>query len=69
LGDICVGAAVAVKKTCRLGLLTGIAMSLCYLAGAALITPELWIEPLGSLVKTVPAIILMLTALAILDDR
>lgn len=27
LGDICVGAAVAVKKTCRLGLLTGIAMS------------------------------------------
>ena len=69
LGDICVGAAVAVRKTCRWGLLAGIAISLGYLAGAVLIAPELWIEPLGSLVKTVPAIVLMLTALAILDDR
>jgi hypothetical protein len=29
----------------------------------------MWIEPLGALVKTVPAIVLMLVALAILDDR
>lgn len=69
LGDILVGTVIAARKTCRLGLLAGIAISLGYLAGAVLIAPELWIEPLGSLVKTVPAIILMLTALAILDDR
>ena len=36
---------------------------------SVVIAPELLIEPLGSLVKTVPTIILMLTALAILDDR
>jgi uncharacterized protein YbjT (DUF2867 family) len=69
LADICIGAAVAARRTCRLGLLAGIAVSLGYLVGAILISPELWIEPLGSLVKTVPAIVLMLTALAILEDR
>jgi hypothetical protein len=39
------------------------------MVGAALIAPDLWIEPLGALVKTGPAIVLMLVALAILDDR
>jgi hypothetical protein len=29
----------------------------------------MWIEPLGALVKTAPAIVLMMVALAILDDR
>jgi len=33
------------------------------------LTPEMWIEPLGALVKTGPAIILMLVALAIDKDR
>ncbi|MEA2756264.1 MAG: hypothetical protein QOJ54_2553 [Aliidongia sp.] len=69
LSDICVGAAIAVRKTCRRGLLAGIAISLGYMAGAVLVAPELWIEPLGALVKTGPAIILMLVGLAILDDR
>jgi uncharacterized protein YbjT (DUF2867 family) len=69
LGDICVGAAIAVRKTCCMGLLGGIVISVCYLVGAVLVAPDLWIEPLGSLVKTGPTIILMLVALAILDDR
>ena len=37
--------------------------------GAAILTPDLWIEPLGALVKTGPAIVLMLVALLILDNR
>jgi len=32
-------------------------------------TPDLWIEPLGALVKTFPAMVLMLVALAILESR
>jgi hypothetical protein len=47
----------------------GIGVSFFYMAGAAVITPEMWIEPLGALVKTVPAIVLMLVALAIMKDR
>ena len=39
------------------------------MASAALITPEMWIEPLGALVKTGPAIVLMAVARAILDER
>jgi hypothetical protein len=69
LGDIGVGVAIAIRKTCRLGLLTGIAISLFYMIGAAVLAPDLWIEPLGALVKTAPAIALMLAALAILNDR
>jgi hypothetical protein len=33
------------------------------------LTPDLWIEPLGALVKTGPAIVLMLMALAMADSR
>jgi hypothetical protein len=29
----------------------------------------MWIEPLGALVKTIPAIVLMLVAFAMLEDR
>jgi uncharacterized protein YbjT (DUF2867 family) len=69
LVDIAIGLLIAVRKTCRAGLLAGIGVSICYMIGAAAITPELWIEPLGALVKTGPAIVLMLVALAVLDDR
>jgi uncharacterized protein YbjT (DUF2867 family) len=67
--DIGIGVAIAFRRSCRAGLIAGIGVSLFYMAGAALITPELWIEPLGALVKTGPAIALMLVALATLEAR
>ena len=67
--DIVVGALIAIRRTARAGLWTGIAVSVGYMAGATLLAPELWLEPLGSLVKTVPATVLALLALATLDDR
>ncbi len=67
--DITVGLAIAFQPTCRAGLLAGIGVSLLYMTGAAVLTPEMWIEPLGALVKTGPAIVLMVTALAMLEDR
>jgi uncharacterized protein YbjT (DUF2867 family) len=69
LADIGIGALVAHRRTCRAGLWAGIGLSLFYMAGAAILTPDLWVEPLGALVKTGPAIVLMLVALAVLDDR
>jgi uncharacterized protein YbjT (DUF2867 family) len=69
LVDIGVGLAIAVRRTCRAGLVAGIAVSLAYMAGAAILTPDLWAEPLGALVKTGPAIVLMVVALAILEAR
>jgi len=67
--DISVGLLIAFRRTSRIGLIAGIAVSLGYMAGSAIIAPDLWVEPLGALVKTGPAIVLMLFCLAILDDR
>lgn len=67
--DFLVGVVIAFKRTSRLGLFAGIVVSLFYMISAAILTPDLWAEPLGALVKTFPAIVLMLVALAISDDR
>ncbi|MBN9546860.1 MAG: SDR family oxidoreductase [Alphaproteobacteria bacterium] len=67
--DMSVGILTAFRRTSRLGLVAGIGLSLSYMVLAAILTPELWVEPLGALVKTGPAIILMLVALALSDDR
>jgi hypothetical protein len=69
LVDISIGLAIAFRSTCRAGLVAGIVVSLFYMIGAAVVTPEMWIEPLGALVKTGPAIVLMVVALAMLEDR
>jgi uncharacterized protein YbjT (DUF2867 family) len=67
--DMSVGVLIAFRGTCATGLVAGIVLSLGYMAGCAILTPDLWIEPLGALVKTGPAIILMLVALMTLDNR
>ena len=67
--DISIGLMIGIRRTSPIGLTAGILVSLGYMAGAAVITPDLWLEPLGALVKTGPAIVLMLFSLATLDDR
>jgi uncharacterized protein YbjT (DUF2867 family) len=69
LMDIGVGVLIAFRRTCAIGLIAGMFVSLGYMAGTAILTPDLWIEPLGALVKTGPAIVLMLVALLMLDGR
>jgi uncharacterized protein YbjT (DUF2867 family) len=69
LMDMSIGVLIAFRRTCAIGLVAGILASLGYMVGAAILTPDLWIEPLGALVKTGPAIVLMLVALLILDNR
>jgi uncharacterized protein YbjT (DUF2867 family) len=64
-----IGVLIAFRRTSAFGLVAGIMASLGYMAGAAILTPDLWIEPLGALVKTGPAIVLMLVALLTLDNR
>lgn len=67
--DFAVGAAIACRRTSCWGMRAGIAVSLFYMISAAILTPDLWVEPLGALVKTFPAIILMIVGLAITDER
>jgi uncharacterized protein YbjT (DUF2867 family) len=69
LMDMSIGVLIAFRRTAAIGLIAGIFASLGYMFGAAILTPDLWIEPLGALVKTGPAIVLMLVALLMLDNR
>ena len=69
LMDMSIGVLIAFRRSCAAGLVAGIVVSLGYVVGIAILTPELWIEPLGALVKTGPAIVLMLVALLTLDNR
>jgi uncharacterized protein YbjT (DUF2867 family) len=69
LMDMSIGVLIAFRRTAAVGLVAGIIASLGYMFSAAILTPDLWIEPLGALVKTGPAIVLMLVALLMLDNR
>jgi uncharacterized protein YbjT (DUF2867 family) len=69
LMDVSIGVLIGFRCTAAFGLVAGIIASLGYMAGSAILTPDLWIEPVGALVKTGPAIVLMLVALLILDNR
>jgi hypothetical protein len=46
-----------------------IALTLAYLAGGTLLAPDLWADPLGPLVKAVPALVLAIFVLAVAEDR
>ena len=69
LADILLGAGVLVRRFAPLALIGMIVVSLAYLGAATVLAPGLWADPLGPLVKVVPAIVLALVALAILDER
>jgi len=69
LMDMSIGVLIAIRRAAAFGLVAGIVASLGYMFGSAILTPDLWIEPLGALVKTGPAIVLMLVALLMLDNR
>lgn len=69
LADIVIAALVAFRNTAPLALKAMIAVTAAYLLGATLWLPQLWTDPLGPLVKSVPAAVLALGVLAIMDER
>ena len=69
LVDLLLGLAVCHKRSARLALQAMVIVPLAYLVGATLWRPDLWSDPLGPLVKVVPAAVLACLALAIMDER
>lgn len=67
--DLALGAAAAFRRTFVPAAVGMIAVTLGYLAAATILTPDLWLDPLGPLVKTLPALVLALVAIAIAGDR
>ncbi|MCB1383611.1 MAG: SDR family oxidoreductase [Notoacmeibacter sp.] len=69
LADIALGAAVLWRVWAARALQGMMVLSLAYLVAATILTPALWLDPLGPLVKVVPSILLAAVTLAILDER
>ena len=67
--DIALGAGILVRRWMRAAALGMVAVTLGYLAGASLFAPDLWLDPLGPMVKTIPAAVLALVVLAVAEER
>jgi len=64
--DLAVGAGALVRKMARPACLAMVAVTAAYLLGGTFVKPELWMDPLGPYVKTVPAAMLaMMTAVLV----
>ena len=69
LVDIALAALVCFRRTAPAALIGMLAVSAAYLLAATVVRPDLWLDPLGALVKTVPAALLALATLAVMDER
>jgi uncharacterized protein YbjT (DUF2867 family) len=67
--DIALGLLTLYRPRARQALIGQIGLASAYLIGGTLLAPALWADPLGPYVKILPAILLSLAALAILEER
>lgn len=67
--DILLGLAVTVRATAKLACAGMIATTVAYLVAGSALTPGLWLDPLGPFVKVVPAAMLTLLTLPLLEER
>jgi hypothetical protein len=69
VADIVLGLLVLVRRFAQRACLAMAALSLGYLAAATVLAPQLWADPLGPLLKVLPAIMLALVAAALVGER
>jgi len=67
--DLLLGAAILFRRKARGACLGMAVVTLCYLAAGTTLRPDLWADPLGPLVKTVPAMVLALVTALVLEER
>jgi hypothetical protein len=67
--DVALGLGILVKVTAARAALGMILVALAYLTGGTLVAPDLWLDPLGPLVKAIPAMALAVVVLALEGDR
>lgn len=69
LVDIALGLAILWRSWAVRACMAQVGVALLYLVSASLLVPELWSDPLGPLVKVLPAMTLSLTAIPMLERR
>lgn len=67
--DIAIGLAIFVRPWTRAAAWAAILVSLLYLAAGTMLTPQLWIDPLGPFIKVLPGMALALTVAALAQER
>lgn len=67
--DIAIGAALLWRRHAARACIAMIVVSLIYLVSASYFTPQLWLDPLGPLVKVIPVILSAALLRAMLEDR
>jgi len=67
--DLALGILVCFRRSAASALKAMVVVTAGYLVAATLLRPDLWADPLGPLVKTIPAAVLAIVALAMMDDR
>ncbi len=67
--DIALGLGILIRKFAKVACGLMIFVSVIYLVSAAMITPQLWSDPLGPMIKVLPAIILAQIAHVSLENR
>lgn len=69
VADIVLALLLAHRRTAALALKGMLLVTAGYLVGGAIVRPDLWLDPLGPLIKSIPAAVLALAALAVLEER
>lgn len=69
LADLAVGLGILFRPAMPVALKAGTVLALAYLAGSLLVRPDLWLDPLGPMLKVVPIVALSLACLAMSGER
>ena len=67
--DVGLALAVCLRATAPSALKGMVLVCTCYLVGGSIFRPDLWLDPLGPFVKILPAAMLALMTLAVMDER
>ncbi|MGP6088236.1 SDR family oxidoreductase [Antarctobacter jejuensis] len=67
--DLALALSILYRPTARLACLEMVGVSLIYLVSATIFTPAMWADPLGPLVKVLPAMVLALVTWVLLEER
>jgi hypothetical protein len=67
--DIVLGLLLCVRAAARWTLIIMLIATPFYLLAGTLLAPQLWLDPLGPLTKTVPLLLATALTLAIIDER
>jgi uncharacterized protein YbjT (DUF2867 family) len=67
--DLVIGVALLIRRTARHAALASLLICALYLVAGTVLTPWLWIDPLGPLLKILPAMGLSLVLWLLLDER